>query len=32
MFSFVKAAARSCRHYYVKQGGRWVCTMCGDSR
>lgn len=22
----------SCRHYFVKQGGRWVCTMCGASQ
>lgn len=21
----------SCRHYFVKVGGKWVCTMCGAS-
>lgn len=24
--------AASCPHYFVKEGGRWVCTMCGATR
>ena len=22
----------ACRHYFVKEGGLWVCTMCGETR
>jgi hypothetical protein len=25
-------AGGACRHYFVKQDGRWVCTMCGAVR
>jgi len=32
LFAFVSKAADECRHYFVKEGGQWVCTMCGASR
>ena len=32
MFSSLKILFGSCRHYFVHEGGRWVCTMCGESR
>lgn len=35
MFAFIKALFGGCagdRHYYVKQGGQWVCSMCGASQ
>jgi len=22
----------ACRHYFVKQNGQWVCTMCGATQ
>jgi hypothetical protein len=25
-------AADACRHYFVKENGRWTCTMCGATR
>lgn len=25
-------AGDACRHYFVKQGGVWTCTMCGATR
>lgn len=34
MFSFVKILFGGCpggRHYYVRQGNAWVCSMCGAS-
>lgn len=24
--------ADACRHYFVKQGGVWTCTICGETR
>lgn len=27
-----RALFGSCRHYFVNQGGTWVCTMCGETR
>lgn len=28
----VRSGCPGGRHYYVNQGGSWVCTMCGDTR
>lgn len=32
MFSSITILFAACRHYFVKEGGRWTCTMCGESR
>ena len=33
MFSLIRFYfGSSCRHYFVKQGGVWTCTMCGETR
>jgi hypothetical protein len=29
MFSFTAALFGGCRHYFVRENGRWRCTMCG---
>lgn len=29
--AFTRLAA-ACRHYFVKQGGAWTCTICGETR
>ena len=33
--SFIRSLFGGCpggQHYYVKQGGSWVCTMCGATQ
>ena len=32
MFASLISLGSKCRHYFVKQGNQWVCTMCGESR
>jgi hypothetical protein len=38
MFSLIRALFGGCPgsstggHYYEKQGGQWVCSLCGASR
>jgi hypothetical protein len=32
MIARIIRKADECRHYFVKQGGSWVCTMCGATR
>lgn len=38
MFAFIRALFGACPasstggHYFVKEGGQWVCTMCGQAR
>ena len=32
MFSSLKILFASCRHYFVREGGQWRCTMCGETR
>jgi hypothetical protein len=32
MLSSIRTLFGNCRHYFVKQGGSWVCTMCGEVR
>lgn len=27
-----RSACEDGRHYFAKQGGQWVCTMCGATR
>jgi hypothetical protein len=29
MFSSIRGLSAQCRHYFVKDNGRWRCTMCG---
>jgi hypothetical protein len=32
MFARIRIYFGSCRHYFVKQGGVWTCTLCGETR
>ena len=32
MFASLITFGSKCRHYFVKQGGHWVCTMCGATQ
>jgi len=35
MFSFIRALLGGCpggRHYFVNDGGRWRCTICGATQ
>jgi hypothetical protein len=34
MFSFIRTlfGCKNGNHWYVSQGGRWVCQFCGESQ